>query len=88
MLNIQLSFERQTRATDGRNVKAVPLMLGAESAPVSTEAAVGELRPGLSRLSLKKGPGYRQWDCGSSVVTLKAAIRGHFKTGHRDWPET
>jgi hypothetical protein len=23
-----------------------------------------------------------------SVVTLKAAIRGHFKTGHRDWPET
>jgi len=25
---------------------------------------------------------------GASVVTLKAAIRGHFKTGHRDWPET
>jgi len=24
----------------------------------------------------------------TSVVTLKAAIRGHFKTGHRDWPET
>ena len=23
-----------------------------------------------------------------SVVTLKPAIRGHFKTGHRDWPET
>jgi hypothetical protein len=23
-----------------------------------------------------------------SVVTAKAAIRGHFKTGHRDWPET
>src|ERR1035437_9008728 len=22
------------------------------------------------------------------VVTSKAAIRGHFKTGHRDWPET
>jgi hypothetical protein len=24
----------------------------------------------------------------TSVVTLKPAIRGHFKTGHRDWPET
>jgi hypothetical protein len=24
----------------------------------------------------------------ASVVTSKAAIRGHFKTGHRDWPET
>jgi hypothetical protein len=24
----------------------------------------------------------------ASVVTAKAAIRGHFKTGHRDWPET
>jgi hypothetical protein len=24
----------------------------------------------------------------ASVVTLKAAIRGHFKTGQRDWPET
>jgi hypothetical protein len=23
-----------------------------------------------------------------SVVTLKPAIRGHFKTGQRDWPET
>ena len=23
----------------------------------------------------------------SSVVTAKPAIRGHFKTGHRDWPE-
>jgi hypothetical protein len=23
-----------------------------------------------------------------SVVTSKAAIRGYFKTGHRDWPET
>ena len=24
----------------------------------------------------------------TSVVTAKPAIRGHFKTGHRDWPET
>ena len=24
----------------------------------------------------------------SSAVTLKPAIRGHFKTGQRDWPET
>ena len=24
----------------------------------------------------------------ASVVTLKPAIRGHFKTGQRDWPET
>ena len=24
----------------------------------------------------------------TSVVTLKPAIRGHFKTGQRDWPET
>ena len=24
----------------------------------------------------------------SSVVTLKPAICGHFKTGHRDWPKT
>jgi hypothetical protein len=24
----------------------------------------------------------------ASVVTLKAAMRGHFKTGHMDWPET
>jgi Bacteriophage abortive infection AbiH len=24
----------------------------------------------------------------SSVVALNPAIRGHFKTGHRDWPET
>jgi hypothetical protein len=24
----------------------------------------------------------------SSVVTSKPAIRGHFKTGHRDWPKT
>jgi len=24
----------------------------------------------------------------TSVVSLKPAIRGHFKTGHRDWPET
>jgi hypothetical protein len=24
----------------------------------------------------------------SSVVTSKAAICGHFKTGHMDWPET
>ena len=24
----------------------------------------------------------------SSVVSSKPAIRGHFKTGHRDWPET
>ncbi len=24
----------------------------------------------------------------ASVVSLKPAIRGHFKTGHRDWPET
>jgi hypothetical protein len=23
-----------------------------------------------------------------SVVTAKPAIRGHFKTGHRDWPKT
>jgi putative transposase len=23
-----------------------------------------------------------------SVVTSKPAIRGHFKTGHRDWPKT
>ena len=22
------------------------------------------------------------------MVTLKAAIHGHFKTGHMDWPET
>jgi hypothetical protein len=25
---------------------------------------------------------------GASVVTLKAAICGQFKTGHRDWPKT
>jgi len=25
---------------------------------------------------------------GTSVVTSKAAICGHFKTGHMDWPET
>jgi DNA phosphorothioation-associated DGQHR protein 1 len=25
---------------------------------------------------------------GASVVTAKPAIRGHFKTGHRDWPKT
>jgi hypothetical protein len=25
---------------------------------------------------------------GASVVTSKAAICGHFKTGHMDWPET
>jgi len=24
----------------------------------------------------------------ASVVTAKPAIRGHFKTGHRDWPKT
>jgi hypothetical protein len=24
----------------------------------------------------------------ASVVTSKAAICGHFKTGHMDWPET
>ena len=24
----------------------------------------------------------------ASVVTSKAAIRGHFKTGHSDWPKT
>jgi len=24
----------------------------------------------------------------ASVVTLKPAICGHFKTGHRDWPKT
>lgn len=24
----------------------------------------------------------------ASAVTLNPAIRGHFKTGHRDWPET
>jgi hypothetical protein len=24
----------------------------------------------------------------ASVVTSKAAIRGHFKTGHMNWPET
>jgi len=24
----------------------------------------------------------------TSVVTSKAAIRGHFKTGHSDWPKT
>jgi acyl-coenzyme A thioesterase PaaI-like protein len=24
----------------------------------------------------------------TSVVTAKPAIRGHFKTGHRDWPKT
>ena len=24
----------------------------------------------------------------ASVVTLKPAIRDHFKTGHRDWPQT
>jgi hypothetical protein len=24
----------------------------------------------------------------TSVVTSKAAIRGHFKTGHMNWPET
>ena len=23
-----------------------------------------------------------------SVITSKAAIRGHFKTGHSDWPKT
>jgi hypothetical protein len=25
---------------------------------------------------------------GTSVVTLKPAICGQFKTGHRDWPKT
>ena len=24
----------------------------------------------------------------ASVVTSKAAMQGHFKTGHMDWPET
>ena len=24
----------------------------------------------------------------TSVVTVKPAICGHFKTGHRDWPKT
>jgi hypothetical protein len=26
--------------------------------------------------------------CRASVVTLKPAICGQFKTGHRDWPKT
>jgi hypothetical protein len=29
-----------------------------------------------------------QGPSGPSVVTLKPAIRGHFKTGQRDWLET
>jgi len=49
--------------------------------------------PRIKLKSLKIGP--MQKDPGSdvqvrmaSVVTAKPAIRGHFKTGHRDWPET
>jgi hypothetical protein len=30
----------------------------------------------------------RTLDMNSSVVTLKPAICGQFKTGHRDWPKT
>jgi hypothetical protein len=30
----------------------------------------------------------QKYHLNSSVVTSKAAICGHFKTGHMDWPET
>jgi ABC-type spermidine/putrescine transport system permease subunit I len=45
-------------------------------------AALILLLPGLSAFAadvLLVGP---------SVITLKAAIRYHFKTGQRDWPKT
>ena len=29
-----------------------------------------------------------EWIVVSSVITLKPAIRYHFKTGQRDWPKT
>jgi hypothetical protein len=41
------------------------------------------------RLKKRFADGLRK--CGrkyASVVTSKAAICGHFKTGHMDWPET
>jgi hypothetical protein len=50
---------------------------------------------GVNRVSLNvaicpKGSLYEQSArlSGASVVTLKPAICGQFKTGHRDWPKT
>jgi hypothetical protein len=40
------------------------------------------------RLGVTCATGYRPWGPSSSVVTLKPAICGQFKTGHRDWPKT
>jgi hypothetical protein len=42
------------------------------------------------KIELSKGKpnAYRYSSVGTSVVTSKAAIRGHFKTGHMNWPET
>jgi hypothetical protein len=45
----------------------------------------GEGRPCLGGSAKWTGDCYRY---GASVVTAKPAIRGHFKTGHRDWPKT
>jgi hypothetical protein len=43
-----------------------------------------------ARLRHKLRVFFREWRGGEfpSVITLKPAIRYHFKTGQRDWPKT
>jgi hypothetical protein len=46
--------------------------------------AVEEKDSGIGRIRFRQIPNASA----ASVVTAKPAIRGHFKTGHRDWPKT
>ena len=64
---------------------------------LSKDTEIARYLPHLSRMSSRLKQTSTQIEssvvgvCDSfqaSVVTLKPAIRGHFKTGHRDWPKT
>jgi len=61
---------------------AVSLMTrsGRRIAKVAMASATGATKAAYAEIKNSSAP--------PSVVTLKPAIRGHFKTGQRDWPET
>jgi hypothetical protein len=42
----------------------------------------------IEEVLIELGKGFLRHRIRPSAVTLNPAIRGHFKTGHRDWPET
>jgi len=58
--------------------------------PVGFEAddADHDMTPFLRRCITNRANVFQRWVLLTSAVTLNPAIRGHFKTGHRDWPET